>query len=70
VKVQDTNSNTSQAYKSLVKSLKELEEVVEECNSIHLSSMCGIFRIEFSYRIGFDKHIVLELDMTKKLIEL
>jgi hypothetical protein len=54
-------------YGSPVRSLKELEEVVEECNSIHLSptyrsSMLG-FGIVFLLDGGFVMN-VLELEVT------
>jgi hypothetical protein len=42
-KVQDTGSGTSGVYRSPVRSLKELEEAVEECNSIHLISVDFVF---------------------------
>ncbi len=57
VNIQENGSGTSMNYGSLVRSLKELEEVVEECNSIHLSptyrsSMLG-FGIVFLLDGGF-----------------
>jgi hypothetical protein len=57
VKIQENGSGTSLHYKSPVRSLKELEEAMEECNSIHLSptyrsSMLG-FGIAFLLVGGF-----------------
>ncbi|CAM6038302.1 unnamed protein product [Sphagnum compactum] len=53
-------SGTSLDYKSPVRSLKELEEAVEECNSIHLPFM---FDISFAINIP-------ELEVTEELIKL
>jgi hypothetical protein len=45
VKIKENGSGTSLDYKSPVRSLKELEEAVEECNSSYLSSKLGTFEI-------------------------
>ncbi|KAH8936501.1 hypothetical protein BDL97_17G088700 [Sphagnum fallax] len=68
VKIQENGSGTSLDYESPVRSLKELEEAVEECNSIYLSSTPGIFGIEI-LQDRFDMNVP-ELEVTEELIEL
>jgi hypothetical protein len=61
-------SGTSLDYESPVRSLKELEEAVEECNSIHLSTGVVFFNIDLlGYR--FDTNVP-ELELTEELIKL
>ncbi|KAH8936490.1 hypothetical protein BDL97_17G087800 [Sphagnum fallax] len=67
-KIQENGSGTSLDYKSPVRSLKELEEAVEECNSTYLSSTPGIFGIEI-LPDRFDMNVP-ELDVTEELIKL
>ncbi|CAK9211040.1 unnamed protein product [Sphagnum troendelagicum] len=62
-KVQDTGSGTSGVYRSPVRSLKELEEAGEECNSIHLISVDFVFPKLFHSDVP-------ELEVTEELIEL
>ncbi|KAH9536072.1 hypothetical protein CY35_17G087200 [Sphagnum magellanicum] len=62
-KVEDTGSGTSGVYRSPVRSLKELEEAVEECNSIHLISVDFVFSKLFHADVP-------ELEGTEDLIEL
>jgi hypothetical protein len=73
VNIQEKGSGTSLNYESSVRSLKELEEDVEKCNSIHLSptyhsSMLG-FGILFLHAGGFFMNAP-KLEVTKELIEL
>jgi len=62
-KVQDTGSGTSGVYRTPVRTLKELEEAVEECNSIHLISVDFVFSKLFHSDVP-------ELKVTEELIEL
>jgi hypothetical protein len=62
VKMQENGSGTSLDYKSPVRSLKELEEAVEECNSIHLP-----FAVVLAGSFDID---VPELVVTEELIKL
>ncbi len=73
MKIQENGSSTSLNYKSSVRSLKELQEDVEERNSIHLSptyhsSMLG-FGILFLHAGRFVMNAP-KLEVTKELIEL
>ncbi|CAK9211050.1 unnamed protein product [Sphagnum troendelagicum] len=61
-------SGTSLNYESPVRSLKELEEAVEECNSIHLSTGVVFFSIDLhGHRCDTN---VPELELTEELIKL
>jgi len=62
-KVQDTGSGTSGVYRSPVRNLKELEDAVEECNSIHLIS------VDFAFSKLFHSDVP-EFELTEELIEL
>ncbi|KAH8936495.1 hypothetical protein BDL97_17G088200 [Sphagnum fallax] len=66
VKIQENGSGTSLDYESPVRSLKDLEKAVEECNSIYRSSKPGTFEIVHT---EFDMNVP-ELEVTEKLIEL
>jgi hypothetical protein len=69
VKIQENGSGTSLDYKSPVRSLKELEEVVEECNSIHLSFTVGFLGFKVPHGVTLDMNVP-ELEVTEELIEL
>jgi len=62
VKIRENGSGTSLVYESPVRSLKELEEAVEECNSISLAFRLGRFHIG---NLGDGN-----LEVTEELIEL
>ncbi|CAM6003221.1 unnamed protein product [Sphagnum balticum] len=62
VKMQENGSGTSGDYLSAVRSLKELEKAVEECNSIHLRFMVVL--------AGSFDNDVPELVVTEELIKL
>ncbi len=66
VKIQENGSGTSRDHESPVRSLNELKEAVEECNSIYLSSTLSTFGI---VHLKFDMNVP-ELDVTQELIEL
>jgi hypothetical protein len=67
VKIQENGSGSSLDYKSPVRSLKELEEAVEECNSISLS--CTPCILSKNPRKRFDMNVP-ELEVTEELIKL
>ncbi len=68
-KIQENGFGTSLNYVSPVRSLKELEEAVEECNSMHLSFTVRFFGSEIPHAVTLDMSVP-ELEVTEELIEL